>query len=112
MKLRIALGTVLLCLVFAASAEASHWYVTWPQAKHAARVYTREACGEERGCVAYGIGGCERLSSSRFNCVSALWFLDNEGYEQECAATLHIGVSYSGYVEVKSRTNATCRYVE
>lgn len=89
-------------LVFAASAQASRWYVTYGQAKNTAKVYAKQTCERDRDCIAWGAGKCARRSSSRFDCLVASFSPGVQaGEEIECQRIAHVGVN-RGFVQVLS----------
>lgn len=100
---------LLAVLVFAASAEASRWYVGYGQAKNTAKLYAKQSCERESDCVAYGPGKCARRSSSRFDCLVYAYYPGVEvGEEIECRRIAHVGVSSSGFVQVLSTSRQYC----
>lgn len=101
MKFKLIFATIAaMALLGVGSAQASRYYLPIPLARYETRNVAIEDCEAAPVCVAYGVGSCERRSSSRVDCIEEIFFSDRYG-EEECDWILHWGVSY-GIISLKS----------
>ncbi len=114
MRIGVAVAALVASLALAGTAEAFHWHLGYGQAKHATRVFAEEVCREERKCIGYGVGRCERVSDSRVDCFAGLLYkgVVEPGDEVVCNIALHWGVSRSGELTLKNHGSPNCRAVE
>lgn len=109
MKVKIALLATAALLVMAGSAEAFKWHMSYGQAKNASKELARELCDSTSDCTGYGIGKCQRKSSSRFDCPIGLFTPGAEpGEEIRCDVVLHWGVNRGGVLVLKNRGPFHC----
>jgi hypothetical protein len=109
MRLKLLVLAVAAFLVLStAAASAFQWYVSYGQAKNATKEFSKAFCEADRECVAWGVGSCQRRSSSRFDCVMGSFYEDPEAGEIECDMVLHWGVRRSGYLALKRHGPPHC----
>jgi hypothetical protein len=108
-KLRISLLAVAILLLSTATASAFHWHLGYGQAKHATKEFAQTLCEEDRECVGWGVGQCNRRSESRIDCTMGVFYAGAEpGTEIECDGVLHWGVDRAGYVALKNAGPPHC----
>lgn len=114
MRIGVAIAAIAVALTLVGTAEAFRWHLGYGQAKHATRVFAEEACREERKCIGYAVGRCERVSDSRVDCLAGLLYkgVAEPGEEVACEIVLHWGVRRGGQLVLKNNGRPNCRQVE
>ncbi len=114
MRISVAIAAVAVFLALAGTADAFRWHLGYGQAKHETRVFAEESCREDRKCVAYAVGRCNRISDSRIDCLAGLLYkgIAEPGDEVACDIVLHWGVSRRGEVALKNYGRPNCRPIE
>lgn len=114
MRISVAITALALSLALVGTAEAFKWHLGYGQAKHATKVFAEESCRDDRKCIAYAVGRCDRVSDSRIDCVAGLLYkgVAEPGDEVACNIVLHWGVSRAGELALKNYGKPDCRKIE
>jgi hypothetical protein len=112
-KTKIALAALLALLALAGTAQAFQWHMRYGQAKHATREFAEQLCHEDRQCTGFGVGQCNRVSNSRYDCTMGAFYQGfyEPGDEVECDIVLHWGVDHAGFVKLKNYGSPNCRQI-
>jgi len=95
LKTKMLLGTLLVFVALAGTAQAFQWHLSYYRAKAATKDAEKRICEGDGQCIAYG-ASCERISESRIDCVGGTVYETKFGQE-ECQAVFHWGVGPGGY---------------